>query len=373
VTTAVIQKAINDEQIERVQEQVGVTRKRSFEEWEFADARVLRSQIRGWSVALGDMRPLFVDPEYAERSPWGTLIAPPGVVACYEQIDPEIDCLPGSYSVLASAKVEWERPIRLGDLTMADSTLTAVNESAEPAGRVVSIQIATSVRDQQGQSFGRAVLDWRCHERGSATQLALFGNRQEPHMWSREDIDALGAEYKTEKQRGAEPLYWEDVRAGDKLDHVLKGPTTRTKYMGRLAGNWYWGHLQGWEASEQRPELFFRNENNAPEPVTSTDWVHHRAQRWGGLPGALEVNSDRIHYCVQTLMNWMGDAGFPLRLDLKFPVQNMVGDITRTYGRVRGKRREGDRNIVELDLWQENQLDERITNGTAEVLLPSRD
>ena len=179
-------------------------------------------------------------------------------------------------------------------------------------------------------------------------------------------------EYKLEKQRGADPLYWEDVKEGDELQYVLKGPTTRTRHLPRTDGIWYWGHKQACDEMAAHPERFFTNENGALEPVMAVDWVHHRAQRWGGLPGALEDNTDHPHYILQALANWMGDAGFPLRMQLDFPIQNMVGDVTRSYGRVTGKRQEGDTAIVQLDVWQQNQLEQTITTGTAEVILPTR-
>ena len=49
-----------------------------------------------------------------------------------------------------------------------------------------------------------------------------------------------------------------------------------------------------------------------------------------------------------------------------------VGDVTRSYATVTAKRTEGSRGIVSLDVWQENQLGQRITTGTAEVALPTR-
>jgi acyl dehydratase len=367
-----IERGISDGQLEEARKQVGVKRGREYEEWELDDARVLRSQVRGWSVMVGNMAPLFVDPEHASRSPWGGLIAPPGVVVCYEQIDPEVDVLPGSVAVLASARVEWDGPIRVGETVLPESELTGVREITEEAGqgRIVAQEIVTEVRDGSGRRLGRAQLEWHGYERGSAAHRGLFGEREDAHYYTREDIEALGEEYKREVARGATPLYWEEVSVGEELAPVLKGPTTRTKYLGRMSGNWYWGHLQGWEEEERRPELFFENENSAPEPVAAVDWVHHRAQRWGGLPGALEVNTERVHHLVQLLMNWMGDSGFPQVLEVRFPVQNMVGDVTRSYGRVTGKEREGDAGVVTLEVWQENQRGERVTSGTARVVLP---
>jgi acyl dehydratase len=375
VSTATgIRTTITDERLAELKSKVGVPKTRTYEDWELDDAKVLRSQIRSWAVLLGDMRPLFVDADYAAASPWKTLIAPPSVLTCYEQIDPEVESLPGSQSILERAIVEWERPIRLNDILVPSSEIESVDDVTQGAveGRVVAMTVATEVQNQDRAVVGRMRLAYRCVERGTAAQRALFGERSDAHMHTKADIDALREEYKQERQRGAEALYIEDVKAGMELEHVLKGPTTRPKYLGRMVGNWYWGHLQGWEKYDSIPELFFKNENNSPEPIAATDWGHHRAQRWGGLPGALDSNSERIHYFSHLLLNWMGDHGHPSRMNLQFPIQNMVGDVTRSYGRVTGTRVDGERGIATLDLWQENQLGERVTTGTAEVFLPTR-
>ncbi len=372
--TTGITSTITNEALAAFKARVGETRKRAYEEWELADAKILRSQIRSWSVINGDMRPLYMDPDHAAKSPWGALIAPPAVILSYEQFNPETDAIQGTFNILSSAKVEWDGPLKMGDTLLPESVITSVEEiTKDPSeGRVVSQVVTTEIRNLDGRLVGKAVLDWHFFERGSGAQRALFGDREDAYMWSQEQIEALGAEYKEEEQRGADTLYWDDVKEGEELDHVLKGPTTRTKYVGRSGSVWYWGMKLGFESMEQRPELFFENENSSLEPIMAVDWVHHRSQRWGGLPGSLEENTDHVHYLVQALVNWSGDAGFPHSMDLQFPIQNMVGDVTRSYGRVTGKRKEGDKAIVTFEVWQENELDERITTGTAEMVLPTR-
>lgn len=372
--TTGVTTTITDDQLAELKNKLGVVKSSDYADWQLADARIVRSTIRTWAVLNGDMRPLYMDPEHADRSPWGTIIAPPAVIISQELLNPETDVLPGAFSKLNSAQLNFDQPIRMGDTILSESEITAVEEITKDAveGRVISVVIETRVTTQDDQPIGRAILDWHLYERGSSAQRVLFGNREDGHMYSQQDIEALGAEYKLERQRGADPLYWDDVKEGVELQYVLKGPTTRSRHIERVENIWYWGHQQGFDEIKHHPERFFENENGMQEPVMAIDWVHHRAQRWGGLPGSLEVNTDRPHYIAQALANWMGDAGFPHRMNLEFPVQNMIGDVTRSYGRVTGKHREGDTAIVQLDVWQKNQLDQLITTGTAEVILPTR-
>ena len=364
-TDETVRTRISNEALERLRKRVGER------EGPIARNPITRSQIRHYGVMTGDMRPLFVDLEYARKGPWQSLIAPQGVLVHEEAFDPEVDGLPGCKAILGSADLEWLLPIRLADSLASETTLVEVEEVSQAAelGRAVCIATSTEVKNQEQRSVGTARLRWTCYERGSGGQRALYGKRKEPHVYEREDIEALGEEYKKEQPRGADSLVPGEVSVGDELQPVLKGPTTRSRYMGPGVTHWYWGHLQGFEAQERHPELFFTNENGAPEPLVAIDANHHRAQRWGGVPGALEANTERVHHAVHLLMNWMGDAGFVRRLELSFPGQNMIGDVTRSYGRVTGKREEGDRGLVDLDIWQENQLGERITQGTARVAL----
>ena len=72
------------------------------------------------------------------------------------------------------------------------------------------------------------------------------------------------------------------------------------------------------------------------------------------------------------LTNWMGDAGFLRRYSVRVKLPVIFGDTTYTKGTVTGKRRDGDRGIVEVKVWAENQLGETTATGTAEVELPFR-
>ncbi len=371
--TSGIKTTITDQQIAELKTRIGEVVRTDYEDWQLDDARYKRAIIRTWAVLNADMRPLYMDPEYAGQSPWGSIIAPPAIIVSHEQIDPETDIFPGAFSRLNAMQLDFDQPIHMGDIILAESEITAVEEVTNTGvnGRVVCVSITTRVSTNENESIGRVQLDWHMYERGSDAQRELYGGRQDAHMHSQEDIEALGEEYKLEQQRGADTLFWGDVQEGNELQCVVKGPTTRARHIPRSESTWYWGHKQANDESKQHPERFFENENGALEPIMAIDWVHHRAQRWGDLPGALESNVDRPNFIIQALANWMGDAGYPLHIKLEFPVTNMIGDVTRSYGRVTGKRQEGDTSIVQLEVWQENQLQQPITTGTAEVILPT--
>ena len=49
-----------------------------------------------------------------------------------------------------------------------------------------------------------------------------------------------------------------------------------------------------------------------------------------------------------------------------------MGDTTWCKGKVIGKRVEDSKHVVELDVWNENEVPNIVTQATAEVVLLSR-
>ena len=91
--TTGIKTTITDDQLTELKKKVGVIVRPDYEDWQLADARITRSAIRTWAVLNADMRPLYMDPEHAKSSPWGTIIAPPAIILSQEHLDPETDLL----------------------------------------------------------------------------------------------------------------------------------------------------------------------------------------------------------------------------------------------------------------------------------------
>jgi len=90
------------------------------------------------------------------------------------------------------------------------------------------------------------------------------------------------------------------------------------------------------------------------------------------MPGPYDNGPQRIGMISTCVTNWMGDAGFLSRYSVRVKLPVIFGDTTYTKGVVSGKRRDGERGIVDLRVWSENQLGETTATGTAEVVLPLR-
>jgi acyl dehydratase len=354
------------------------------EDWEIEDSKFILADIRRLCRSIGDFNPLFTEMEYARNTRFGRPVVPPSIVLEEEQVDPEREPLVGCHAVLKAASVEWYIPILEGDALTGKSYVRDVQEvtGSPDAGRVVAQGIETLVSNHRGEKVATVKTSWNCCERGSAAELAIFDGRV-PAMWNSDQIESVHQEYRGEEARGvirgAEPRKWDEVEIGERIPYILKGPTTTTKRVSLiiLSGftfqetfDWYHGHGEAFEQVEKWPGLFFSNEFGAPEPVKGMEWSHVRAQQFLGVPGAMEASSERLHWTTQMLTNWQGDDGFLKRIDLKFPAINMMGDLTRCYGKVVGKRVDGDKKVIEIEVWNINQVGDAVTTGSAEVILP---
>ena len=372
---------ITDEMVASLKDRIGKEICKSVDELGHIGAEFRNNRIRHFCKSIGDFNPLFADPDYAAKTSYGKQIVPPGAILDMEQLDPEREGLCGCRVILEASCLEWNRPILRGDSLHAKTVVTAVR-AVPGLDRVIVQDYETVVSNQEGEEVGVVKNSWRSYERGSAMELMLYG-RREPASYTREQIEEIHQEYKQEEEsnlvRGATPRNWDDVQIGEEIPCIIKGPTTRTQrvtlwpdsgFSGGRIVRWYHGLGEGFEQYEKYPELFVINENGTPEPVESVEWLHERAQYLLGVPGSLEMESERLHWTIQLLTNWQGDSGFLRKLDLKFPNINLMGDLTRCYGKVKNKCDDDGIHVVEIDIWNANQLGATVTIGTAEIVLP---
>ena len=102
---------ITDDAVARLQARIGVERKSS----NMHRAGVLRltpETIRRFALGSGDDNPLYVDPDYARTSRYGTLITPPSITGFLERSNGASDWLPGCHTIWLEAEYEWMLPMR---------------------------------------------------------------------------------------------------------------------------------------------------------------------------------------------------------------------------------------------------------------------
>lgn len=327
---------------------------------------------------VGDDNPLFRDPDYARKTKYGRVIAPPTFVYtfCSAGFGPAHGGLPGIYSLFSEDVFEFYHPVFEGGRYSADEELVGVEvKNSEWGGRAVHQFVENRFRDQNGTIAAKKTVRRIRAERQATREHKKYAP-WEPYRYSDEEIRQIAAAYLNEFRRGADVLYWEDVPAeGTEIPAVVKGPLTVTEMVTWCMG---WGSPMckankfTWLYYDKHPEAaIFDPETNVPDLAEAAHWDAKRAQR-GGVPGPYDLGPQRVSWYAQMLTNWIGDEGWLSRLAVQVRRPNLVGDTTWLHGRITQKRRENGKHLVDLDVWAVNQRGETHSHGAATIILPSR-
>ncbi|MBE7519643.1 MAG: MaoC family dehydratase N-terminal domain-containing protein [Thermoflexaceae bacterium] len=375
---------ITDEAVAALASRIGVERTRGLAEWELDDSRFTAGRLRRIALASGDYNPLYTDMDYARKSPYGTLIAPPWVITGIEVTNAARDGMPGLHAWFRGTTLEWDRPIKLGDYLTSTGVLTDVRRvRSQTSGEAVVHEYMNTGYNQRREVVGRMFTSWHRAERETSKGIARNQKLRGLARYSPEDLMRIREDYAREVRRGAEPRFWEDVRTGEELPFVVKGPTNQfQRAVGESGGgigfsrgdpgDWAHTHANAFKLFERHPGLPFVNEWGIPEIPLVIHNSNERCQRYLGLPGAYDAGYQRINWTIHMLTNWSGDLSFLRKLNIKFPSFNIMGDTTWCYGRVFDKRLDGDAHVVSVEVWNDNQLGQRVTSGEAEIVLPTR-
>ncbi|WP_419887174.1 MaoC family dehydratase N-terminal domain-containing protein [Neobacillus niacini] len=112
---------------------------------------VEKRHICQFALAIGDYNPLYLDEEYAARTPYGAIIAPPTfpivIGAEGEGIKLELDpkrMLHGEQEFI------YTRPIRLGDTLICQMKVTDLYERKGKSGNMQFLVVDTEITDEGG-------------------------------------------------------------------------------------------------------------------------------------------------------------------------------------------------------------------------------
>lgn len=370
--------------VQKMNARIGVERVAKIEPWYLEEFRFNRSLIRKVAHAIGDFNPLYLDLEYARQSPFGTIIAPPGVLMWVEQTNAATDGFPGLHALWREVTLEWKLPVKLGDTFTGKTVLTdvAVVES-ELSGVAATQDYINIATNQDGEEIGQVHTSWHRFERPTSAARGKKKKKRELARYRPEDIEKIRQDYQKEIRRGSTPRFWEEVEAGEEIPFVVKGPTSRAQRAlgetrhGMLSfggsKDWSVSHAQAYKLFRRYPALRVYLEQGIPQVPLAIHNSTFRSRKYLGLPGGYDAGYQRIDWTIHMLTNWQGDHGFLKKLYLMFTAPNLMGDTTWCRGRVTGKRIEGEQHIVDIELDNINQMDVIVSKGSAEVVLMSKD
>ena len=372
--------SLTDAQIDEARKLIGVWLRRDvhtlarYEELSVHD-------IRRWArYSVGDDNPLFSDADYARRTRWGRVIAPPTFLYTVDSgiVAPG---LRGIQWIFAGSRFEHFKPVHAGDTITAMARLIDVQvKEGSKVARYVNQVGEVLYHNQHGDLVTRYEGDiFRIPRKrsGGGFKFAVkdASEAPKPYRYTDEEIEAIAQGYRDEFRRGADTLYWEDVQPGDDLPMVQKGPLTLVDIVGFYAGRrtvYNVMKLAFQERDKHPSNVYYSPTRNSPmHPAAGHSDVEIAHEI--GMPGAYDQGWQRLNWAGHLLTNWQGDQGFTRKLNGRVTRPNLVGDLTRMQGEVTGKRKVDGEALVDIRWWGENQRGERNCDGTAVVRLPSRD
>jgi acyl dehydratase len=337
--------------------------------------------IRHFCEATGDRNPLFTNEEYAKKSVWGGIVAPPTITDAIAvswptargklaDLDFELAGLP------AGSKRQWFAPIRPGERYHLVDEFVGLTEKKRPAG-APRLFVEERKRNYINQNNVTTAVVY-CHMVHQATPkgpLAEFkaGNRPK-HKFTDAERDAIYKGYDTETRRGANTLKWDEVSLGENVKPLLVGPVSTwdtAAWLAALAGYCMAFDLQ-WDISKADFAFaFFDKENNfwkCGGEGHLADGLGHSIAFSGGR--AFTYGSQIEALIVRSINNWMGDGGFLKELDCQFRNIPLLHDVYNINATVTNKQKVGQEKLVDLKVQGQNQDGLPIVIGTAQIRLP---
>lgn len=345
--------------------------------------------IRNYAYGCGNPNPLHCDPEYAETTRWGSVIAPTMMANVInspllgDPIDPDLkkrtkSLFRGIHVFVSGGEWTFYNPIFPGDTLYSFNGEESIQVNpSEFAGRNV-IQINRRVHfNQRSEVVGINKVIRVLTERKTAKNKGKY-SAIEPATYTDEDIAAIDEVYANEKVRGAEKRYFEDVQVGDKLGKMAKGPLTVTDVICYHAGGYGFQPYQpcvGRLAYQNRQRIapfYVKNEYGVPDVAQRLHWDPAWAQQIGN-PMAYDYGVMRENYIYHFLTDWCGDDAWVTRQYDEIRKFNYIGDTQYITGEVVGKRQEGNLNLVDIMVAMENQRGTQTVKCEATIALPSKE
>ena len=139
-------------------------------------------------------------------------------------------------------------------------------------------------------------------------------------------------------------VYFEDVKVGDELPPLVKGPLPQiqlTRYAG-ASGDF--------------------------NPIHQD----HEFAKAAGMGDVFAHGMLSMGFVAQAVTDWAG-AGAVKKIGVRFAAIVRLKDTVTCRGRVLSKSSKDDTHVVELEIWAENQRGEKVVTGKATVALPARE
>lgn len=330
--------------------------------------------------AIGDMNPLWIDPEYGRTTKYGRNIAPPSLLygVTWGSWDMRRgEGLPGVHGLHAYDRWTYYRPLLDGDEVRATKEWTGLDErTGSYAGRSLMQRREFKYYNQRDELVARCIMASVRAERHTGKEIGKYASIKKA-TYTDEQIRKIDEEIAAEEIRGNQPRYWEDVSLGDPIKPVVRGPLTVGDMIAWMMGSGS-PHVrsgQYWLAYRKRhPKIAIKDpETGIPQPIERVHWDQFMSEEIG-MPGPYDYGSQRGAWATHPITNWAGDDGWVAEVYSKYRGMNFMGDTMWISGEVTRKWRGAKTGIgyVECSIQGLTQRGDNIMPGSAIIALPSK-
>jgi len=317
-----------------------------------------RDNIRNFAEAVGDNNPLWINEEYASKSRFGKITAPPTFLYNINHGTAPSLSPPGRPPVMslgllyAGAELEFQRPIYLGDeISVSGKAIDIVKKQSKSLGPMLFITGDAYYHNQNRELVG-TIRTTQMRYKPPERHAVHIDRESKPEIEVKSP-DLLAYE---RQRRGAEPRYWEDVKTGEEMTPILeKGLLTMTEIFrfGILVAS------MPRRIEHRRPNL-------------EIGFGRETQQKRAGLEDASDYGPQRVCWLGEFLTDWMGDDGTLKKYSCQVRHPSIMGDSNFVKGRIKNKRIENEEHLVDCEIWVENQAGLVTAPGAATITLPSR-
>ncbi len=384
--------AITEKDVEEMKKDIG-TRTAVEVPGRVFNQEVTRDALRHLAQGDGNLNPLYYDEEYAEKTRWGGLIAPPTFLHCTGSGAPQKETgrrrtagvTRGLQSFYSGDDCYYYRPIRPGDFLWRGASYPYSVELKKSAfsGQTLIRRNLTVFRNQRGEVVVVRINLGITGGRQTKTDEKGYGERKKyshikKQYYTPEDIKRIDADMDREEIRGANPRYWEDVNEGDDLTPVVKGPLLVADMITFDIGHgmtMYDGALHmAYNYRKKHPAGMPLNAYGIPDVAESAHWVERIGRKITNV-GAYNYGEQSYAWLCHLCTNWMGDDAWLYHIDDQFRRFIYNGDTNWVKGKVTRKYiDDAGQYKVDLEIWSEDQRGDGVRTlvGHATVMLPSR-
>lgn len=305
-------------------------------------------EVSLWAIhrfveATTDANPLWYDEEYARKSRWGGIVAPPTFLHVFDPANrafrkhPDLSHMattlpfspPFSRTFQAFYEFQLFIPLRPGDMITSIARIGDIYEREGKSGRMVFIRMDNEHYNQRKELVGIT----------SEAMVSVEGSSSSSK--GTQAITSPPAKVKFEPP-SKKQVYFEDVEVGVLLSPLVKDISLVTILKWGAAVNDYGPHHY---------DLQFANQML-------------------GLPNVIAHGPLSAAFLSQLVTNWIGPEGMLTRHYTELRGNVFPGDRLTFEGKVVNKYIKEERGFVEVEGWAQNQNGRRVALSRSTANLP---